>query len=91
MKRRDCIIMGRGIMMAQQADELVKLGKSRFSPTKIFFSNIVGNLFFAEVSQYGNKSLKYDERPQFGSALIYMFVRKDEEVSLIRVKEIHYN
>lgn len=82
----------------QNTEEVVKsesaillLNIKKCGKLKIFFSEIKNNIFFAEIFVSKKDNLKYDNRSIFGSSNIYMFKIIDKNVSLVKVKPIHYN
>ncbi|GIQ61432.1 hypothetical protein Flavo103_45670 [Flavobacterium collinsii] len=77
--------------IVKQDLDLLKLNVRRCGKVKVFFSEEKENIFFAEVFISKNKDIKYKDRPLFGMSKVYMFKIRDEETSLVAIKELHYN
>lgn len=71
-------------------DSLLELGAKKRSEIKIYFSEIKNNIFFAEVFKSPKKKIKYDQKPDFGMGLVYLFKIDGDKVTNVEVKEIAY-
>lgn len=72
-------------------EELLNLNKKNCGKVKIFFSEIKNNTFFTEVFIEKKKKLKYNDRTFFGSSYVFLFRIYDNNIVLIKIKEMHYN
>jgi hypothetical protein len=71
--------------------ELLNLNLRKCGKVKVFFSEQRENIFFVEIFIDKKKNIEYKQRPIFGSSKVYMFKIRNEEISLVAVKDMYYN